>query len=64
MIDCNWVFPELLDAVVAKVTPYEQTHEELYRKTMAVVAVIENRINQNGLTFCKFAFDLEGVLKD
>ena len=64
MIDCNWVFPELLDAIVAKVAPYEETHEELYKKTMKVVQVIEERINDYGLTFCKFAFDLEGVLKD
>ena len=63
-MECKWVFPEFLDTLTAKVAEYEESDPDLYNRAMKMIKVIELWILTKGVTFCNFAFTMEGVLKN
>lgn len=64
MIDCSRVFAEFRDALLVKLEPYETLDPVIYNRGMKVLNEVTNWILERGITFCDFAYDLEGVLKD
>ena len=64
LIDCSRVFSEFRDALLIKLEPFKILNPVLYNKGMAVLEEVTEWILERGITFCDFAFDIEGVLKD
>lgn len=63
-MDCNWVFPELLDSIVAKADLIKEVDPDLYDKIINYITKIDDWLDDKGVTFCNFAFDIEGVLEN
>ena len=64
ILECKWVFPELLDATIIKIAEYEEINPDLYKKAMNIIALVEAWVTERGITFCHFSITMEGVLVD
>ena len=63
MIDCTKVFSEFRDAIIIKINLIPE-EDPMHQKAMNVLNDATDWILDRGITFCDFAFDIEGVLKD
>lgn len=64
IMECNWVFPELIDAVTVKAEEFAQVDPELFAQAMKIINEVETWITEKGVTFCHFSVTIEGVLVD
>lgn len=61
-MECTWVFPEFLDALSVKAAEYIVIDPDTYAEVIRIIGIIEKKINEKNITFCHYAFTLEGVL--
>ena len=64
IIDCKWVFPMFLEAILAKLEDIPVADQDRRDEIMKVLNEIVDYFTTNLITFCSFAVDVEGVLKN
>ena len=63
-MDCTRVFAEFRDALLEKLAPLETLNPVVYQRAMKVLEEATTWILERDITFCDFAYDIEGVLKN
>ena len=64
MVECSYVFSDLVDALIYNALPLKDSDRERYDEIVGLLKEIAVHLKDLGVTFCNFAFDIESVLKD
>ena len=64
IIDCSYVFQEMIPKLREAIKPLRKTDFVLYLQYLALIEAIDAYLLGSGLTMCDFPFELDGVLKD
>ena len=64
MVECSYVFSDLVSALIYNAQPLKESDEERYDEIVGLLEEIASHLKALGVTFCNFAFDIESVLKD
>ena len=64
-IDCTYVYVTLIKSIKAQVTPEMfDGHTELYNNVTKALDRIDEYVSRMERTFCDYAFEMDGMLKD
>lgn len=64
LIDCHYVFTAFITAIEVNLEAIKIEHPKIYDDAIVILNDISSWLVKEGLTFCDFAYDLNGVLKD
>ena len=64
LIDCHYIFPSFINALKVGLAAFKEEYPLKYAEAMKALNKIEADLIEKGTTFCDFAYDLNGVLKD
>ena len=64
MVECSYVFSDLLSALIYNAQPLKDSDRARYDEIVGLLDEIAAHLKALRVTFCNFAFDIESVLKD
>ena len=64
IVDCHYIFPNLIAGLETSLEGIKFSHPIKYIEAKAALSELKSMLEKSGETFCDFAYDLNGVLKD
>ena len=64
LIDCHDLFGSFIDSLKQNIEKFKTVNPAQYDSALKVLNDIEAKLESQGITFCDFAYDLNGVLKN
>ena len=64
IVDCHYVFSSFLQGIEKDIEKYKDKYPKIYNEAVATIEEIRVYLEEHNLTFCAFAYDLNGVLTD
>lgn len=64
IIDCHYIFDQFITSCEAKLDVIKDKDPEIYKLAIEIINKLKNWLDNNDVTFCNYAYDINGVLKD